>query len=293
RQACRVRRKGGQAASHDTARSSRATTRFNTLAEPLSGRFARYQGRKFDASNTGESSMMKISSSSMFGGNLVLSAFLLGSAGPVSATDGQIVINQSKAQAGNVTPGDAAGFPVTISRSGSYVLSGNLTVPRDKSGIQIAADDVTLDLNGFRIKGSGSGGNGIGPAPGPDLIPPFPDGVTIRNGTIANFGIAINLHMSVRTVVHQVRAFDNDFGISLGPVSVVSGSVASGNRFGFGIEVGGGTLVSGNSATHNAGSGLHVDCPSNIVGNTAHSNAEMDIRESGAGCTRTDNNPAP
>ncbi|MGH8250220.1 MAG: hypothetical protein ACREVI_05910 [Steroidobacteraceae bacterium] len=236
--------------------------------------------------------MMKIRSSSMFGGNLVLLACLLGSAGPASATDGQIVISQSKSLEGKVTPGDAAGFPVTISRSGSYVLSGNLTVPRDKSGIQIAADDVTIDLNGFKIKGSGSTGNGIGPAPGPELIPPFPDGVMIRNGTIANFGIAINLHMSVRTVDHQVRAFDNGFGIWLGSTSVVSGSVASGNN-GFGIVVGAGSLVSGNSATRNAGIGLDVECPSNIVGNMAQFNDAMDISESRAGCTKTDNNPAP
>lgn len=240
--------------------------------------------------------MMKINGSSMFGRRLVLSVLLLGMAGPVSAADGQTVINQSKALAGKVTPGDAPGFPVTISRSGSYVLSSNLTVPGGNFGIQIAVDDVTIDLNGFRIKGSGPGGNGIGPAPGPNLIPPFPNGVMIRNGTIANFGVAINLQLSSETVIHQVRAFDNHFdGIVLGPRSVVSASFASGNG-GSGILVGSGSLVSGNSATANGNVGMFVDCPSNIVGNTAAFNTQEDIHESGppgSGCTRANNHPAP
>ena len=50
------------------------------------------------------------------------------------------------------------GFPVTLSRSGSYVLSSNLIAPADKTGIVIAANDVTIDLNGFKIAGSGPAG---------------------------------------------------------------------------------------------------------------------------------------
>src|SRR5260221_3357918 len=58
-------------------------------------------------------------------------AFLFLMLGPSAsfATDGVILIDQSKALAGNVTPGDAAGFPVTISRRGSYRLSGALVAP--------------------------------------------------------------------------------------------------------------------------------------------------------------------
>jgi hypothetical protein len=45
---------------------------------------------------------------------------------PGAAVDGVIEINQSRALAGGVTPGDAPGFPVTISARGSYRLTGNL-----------------------------------------------------------------------------------------------------------------------------------------------------------------------
>lgn len=75
---------------------------------------------------------------------------------PALAVDGEILINQAKANAGGVTPGDAAGFPVTLSRPGRYKLSGNLAVPEAFSGISVTANDVTLDLNGFTIKGDNS-----------------------------------------------------------------------------------------------------------------------------------------
>ena len=69
------------------------------------------------------------------------------------AVDGAIEINQTKALAGGVTGGDAAGFPVTIDTPGNYVLTGNLSVGNSNDdAIQVAAEDVTIDLNGFRIE---------------------------------------------------------------------------------------------------------------------------------------------
>src|SRR5882724_9211008 len=83
-------------------------------------------------------------------------------AAPAAAVDGAIQITQAKALAGNVTPGDAAGFPVTITVPGSYVLAGNLEVPVSKTGIVVNATEVSIDLNGFRINGRrGSAGAGI------------------------------------------------------------------------------------------------------------------------------------
>src|SRR5262245_45192224 len=75
---------------------------------------------------------------------------------PISAhaANGVIPIDQDRALAGNVTLAEAAGFPVTISQSGSYRLFGNLTVTNvDTTVIQVTADSVTLDLNGFSIIG--------------------------------------------------------------------------------------------------------------------------------------------
>src|SRR5688572_28472467 len=92
-----------------------------------------------------------------FAAAALISAALPGTA---FAVDGQIANTQARAMAGGITPGDTPGFPVTITQPGSYVLSGNLTVPVESAGgqtlaIRIAADGVWLDLNGFSIIGPG------------------------------------------------------------------------------------------------------------------------------------------
>jgi hypothetical protein len=85
---------------------------------------------------------------------LICFAFTLtGAFSTLYAGDGVILIDQNRALAGNVTPVDAPGFPVTITQPGSYRLSGNLTAGANVSGIEILASNVTLDLNGFTISG--------------------------------------------------------------------------------------------------------------------------------------------
>src|SRR5260370_1213800 len=109
-------------------------------------------------------------------------------------TDGVILIDQHRALAGNITPGDAPGFPVTISASGSYRLASNLTVPTGLTGILIKANHVTLDLNGFIIRGSVTERTGNADGISDDDIPV--QGVTIRNGTIAGFRHGVGLATS-------------------------------------------------------------------------------------------------
>lgn len=78
-------------------------------------------------------------------------------AGNAQAADGVLEINQAKALAGGINGDlllDEPGFPVAIGEPGSYVLTGDLEVPDlATSAILIGADDVTLDLNGFAIRG--------------------------------------------------------------------------------------------------------------------------------------------
>src|SRR5438270_9518468 len=60
--------------------------------------------------------------------------------------------------AGNVTPGDTPGFPVTISQPGSYRLSGNLTVPdANTTAISVTDNNITIDSQGFSILGLTTG----------------------------------------------------------------------------------------------------------------------------------------
>ena len=76
---------------------------------------------------------------------LALTALAL--ARPALGVDGVIEVNQARAIAGGVTAGDTPGFPVTLSREGSYRLTGNLGVGNaDTTAILVTSGDVTIDL---------------------------------------------------------------------------------------------------------------------------------------------------
>jgi hypothetical protein len=110
------------------------------------------------------------------------------------AVDGVVLINQA-----SVT---ASGGTYTITQPGSYKLSGNLQAKDPNTDvIVIAADNVTIDLNGFAIMGTtacGTGptgfnctntGNGRGIATSAKVAG-HPDffNITIRNGAIQGMG---------------------------------------------------------------------------------------------------------
>ena len=96
--------------------------------------------------------------------------------------------------AGGVTPGDAPGFPVSINQPGSYVLSSGLTVPdANTTAIEINADHVTVDLNGFAILGPTDCSGGTNPCANAGVgsgihAPAVRFNITVRNGTIQGMG---------------------------------------------------------------------------------------------------------
>ncbi len=147
---------------------------------------------------------------------VAICAFLGFFAGAAFAVDGVKLIDQNTALVGNTRGGvgGAPGFPVTIDQPGSYRLSGNLTVPPDINGIEIASDDVTLDLNGFRIAGSGVA-KGISEEGGAAYAR-----VKIHNGTLIGFSQSIFLINSTQVTVQDVRATNQ------GGASVVVGKFA-------------------------------------------------------------------
>ena len=129
---------------------------------------------------------------------LPATAVLLGlvCAGPAGAADGPVLITQTSALAGNVTPGDAPGFPVTLSLPGSYKLASNLSVTSGirRNGIEIDAINITIDLNGFVI--SGASYNGILARHG---------GLVVKNGTITGNETGIRAaNRSILTVDHMI-----------------------------------------------------------------------------------------
>ena len=79
---------------------------------------------------------------------------LLALGGSAVAADGVYEINQACALSTGCFLNDAAGFPVTITASGSYLLTSNLVVADvDTNGIEVSEKGVTIDLNGFAVSG--------------------------------------------------------------------------------------------------------------------------------------------
>jgi hypothetical protein len=202
---------------------------------------------------------------------LVLGGPLLGVA---QAVDGTKLISQNNALAGNVTPGDAPGFPVTISQPGSYVLSSNLTVPDAfTTAIEIAADHVTVDLNGFAILGPVDCSGGFPCAGEPPPIERGGDGVgslldnprfniTVRNGTVQGMGASgVSLYGDSNVVEHVNARSNGGLGIILrrsidSGASTVRHAMAQRNG-GVGIYVDVG-LVSHSTASVNENAGIFV-----------------------------------
>jgi parallel beta-helix repeat protein len=214
-------------------------------------------------------------------------------------TDGVILIDQHRALAGNITPGDAPGFPVTISAPGSYRLASNLTVPTGLTGILIKADHVTLDLNGFIILGRLEEGTG-----NPDGISDDDgsvQGVTIRNGTIAGFRRGVALGTSDEIDIAGITVTDShdrlpdaaimvrDYskiteskvyrnragGISCRRDCTIRQNVVFGNAFGIGADTN--STVAGNTSSQNDREGIYCEGTCVIIENTLYGNGNGGI----------------
>jgi hypothetical protein len=222
----------------------------------------------------------------------------------VYGADGLVLIDQKAAANGKVTAADTPGFPVTISEPGSYRLDSNLVVPdAGTTGIEITADNVTLDLGGFSIIGPNtctpnpvhctySGGAGIG-VKAVAASGPSPDNVRVQNGTVRGMGGHGIRMLGNGTMVERVHAVSNGGpGIVVGEGSVIDsfaslngqstgiiaaivrGSIASNNVFGIFIRPGG--VAIGNVASFNAAGGISVN-QATAANNTANNNGDYGI----------------
>lgn len=167
-----------------------------------------------------------------------------------------------------------------ITKSGSYYLTGDRNA--SAIGINVLADNVTIDLMGYSLIGSGSGNyNGI-----------FMIGqsnVEIRNGTIRNFTIfgirEADAEQSKGHRIISVRAIDNGIGgIYLSGYGhlvkncTVTGNGALSTDYVYGIHGDYGATVVGNTACNNGYKAdtsvyaIHVRSGSTVIGNTVYNN---------------------
>ena len=198
-------------------------------------------------------------------------------------------INQARAVAGGVSPGDEPGFPVTLSRSGSYMLTGNLQVDdANTTAIMITASNVNLDLNGFAIQGpvqceirdAGAicirtgDGNGISVRiPGRILTGSL--GGRIHNGSVLGMGNA-GISTELGWIISSITATGNgEVGISI-LSGVIENSLVMGNG-GRGIQTSTGAVIRNNQVLLNGGTGISSES-GNIFGNVVTGNGSYGIR---------------
>lgn len=210
-------------------------------------------------------------------GGLAL-AIVLAGVPTAHAVDGQILINQARAMAGSVTPGDAAGFPVTINQPGSYRLSSNLILPdANTNAIEITASNVTLDLNGFAIVGatvctgfpvSSCAPTGFGS--GITTVDPLGlSGIAVHNGTVRGMGLRGIFLAGGGHLVERVRAESNG-----GPGILAHGTMSHNTATINGAQgISGTGTISHNTVTGNGAEGIFAQ------GAVSHNT----VRNNGAG----------
>lgn len=160
---------------------------------------------------------------------------------PAMANDGVLEINQTCAVETGCFPGDSPGFPITITTSGSFLLTSNLSVGDPNVDGIVLSTTATLDLGGFELSGSAFGGSndvgrgitGTGPTEGS-----FASASTIRNGIVRAFknrGIALSGATGIR--VQEVTLESNlGGGIDAGQHAQLIANVVR-NSGNFGIQL--------------------------------------------------------
>lgn len=210
---------------------------------------------------------------------LTLVLCVLAIASSAQAVDGVVEINQAQVAAGGITPGDAPGFPVTLSRAGSYRLTSNLaTGSKNLTAILITTDHVSVDLNGFTIActfatalvpsgclTSSGTGSGVLAEPGPSP----PGYITVRNGAIremGDFGVFVGFDSRI---VDLIVESNGGSGVVCESGCIVKGNIVRDNRYA-GIASRNGVIAE-NIVTSNGQTGISGG-GGTVIGNTVRQN---------------------
>ena len=168
----------------------------------------------------------------------ILCGFVL-SASLALAGDGRIEIAQSS-------------IPFSITNSGSYLLTGNVTGVPGSNGITIAASDVALDLNGFTLSGATGSLHGVAVTGGRINI-------AIMNGTIRGWGQhGVGGSTASNSVARKLKVFRNTLdGIVLGSGSLVSECLVADNGVD-GVELSSQCLIAESASRNNGQYGIRI-----------------------------------
>lgn len=183
-------------------------------------------------------------------------------------------------------------LPDEIQRSARVTLAGSLSLPTlNTNGIEVTADDVTIDLGGHSLIGPGAAGG----MDGSGIFAPNVANLAVLNGTIRNWRISgieaspgatgaqfrsLRLRgngqdgataLSNSTVNDCLAEANGGTGIAVGNQSVLTNCLAADNGSG-GLSTGEASIVSGCSARNNGGNGIAVGEGSTVSRSSAQGN---------------------
>ncbi len=206
----------------------------------------------------------------------------------VYGVDGVVLINQATVNA-------SGGFPYVITQPGSYKLSGNLVPGSGKTGIEIAADHVTIDFSGFSILGPGLNGIDTKAGARPDGSFLYND-ITIRNGTISGMsGAGIQMIADPALIEYMKIESNGNGGVQVNGVGliVIGNVVAPGiaqvidhcviaNNARFGLFIDGGrvsyNVVTRNGIGNDNANGMNFENGGQIIYNIVSENGGRGMR---------------
>ena len=233
------------------------------------------------------------------------------SAGDLNPPAGPIAPTQRTPIGASTTPGDADSL-FKITQPESYYLTGNITGVSGKSGIEIAAYGVNLDLMGFDLLGVADSFAGVRVSVTATSVAVIngsvrswaQDGVDLasaNNTRLTDLRVSGNGANGIRTGINAIvtgcAAFQNGVGISTGAGCTITNCAATLN--GSGIFADDGSTITNCLARFNQGDGIEISANSTVRGNTCGGNGfggdgagihatGTDNRIEGNNCTRND-----
>jgi hypothetical protein len=213
--------------------------------------------------------------------SLLLLAVLM--PGMAVCDSGVLEINQACAMHGGCFSGDAPGFPVEILNPGSYVLTDDLTVPGGTDGIDLDSGKVSIDLNGFSIRGpvtcSGtpvtscsSTDDSVGVSAVEEFF--WQEEISVQDGYISGFA-DVGIALGARSNIADLVVTQNGRGVTVGEGSTIQRVKAYRNRRD-GFSVGDNSILRDIQAQANGTNGITAS-ETVIRGAVARGNAEEGI----------------
>ncbi|HYD01956.1 MAG TPA: hypothetical protein VEB22_12080 [Phycisphaerales bacterium] len=181
-------------------------------------------------------------------------------------------------------PASATGL-FRISQPGSYYLTANIDGVAGRNGVEIASDNVTLDLNGFAVRGTGIGNgtlSGVTTA-GQSLL----ENIVVRNGIVSGWGgngvtLSGGGGTGVGGVIEDVTVIGNGArGIHANGAAVVRRCTARLNVIA-GIALPSGGIVDSCVSQDNLGPGYELSVNIHAVGCVAAGNGDFGFSVQGS-----------